>query len=49
MSTKSYVFKPDANTHWPLTFDAKITISTVLILQTCAVAVRSGMELPGKE
>jgi len=49
MSTKSYVFKPDANTLWPLTFDAKITISTVLIIQTCAVAVRSGMELPGKE
>ena len=30
-------------------FDPKITISTVPILQTCAVAIRSGTELPGKE
>ena len=49
MSTKSYVFKPDANTLLPLMFDPKITISTVPILQTCAVAIRSGMKLPGKE
>ena len=48
-STKSYVFKPDADTLLPLTFVPKITISTVPILQTCAVAIRSGMELPGKE
>jgi len=34
MSTKSYVFKPDANTLLPLMFDPKITISTVPILQT---------------
>ena len=49
MSTKSHVFKPDANTPLPLMFGPKITISTVPILQTCAVATRSGMELPGKE
>jgi len=49
MSTKSYVFKPDANTLLPLMFDPKITISTVPILQACALATRSGMELPGKE
>jgi len=49
MSTKSYVFKPDANTLLPLMFDPKITTSTVPILQTCAVAIRSGMEFPGKE
>ena len=49
MSTKSYVFKPDANTLLPLMFDTKITISTAPILQTCALAIRSGMELPGKE
>jgi len=49
MSTKSYVFKPDANTLLPLMFDPTITISTVPILQTCDVAIRSGMELPGKE
>jgi len=35
MSTKSYVFKPDASTLLPLTFDPKITSSTVPILQTC--------------
>jgi len=34
MSTKSYVFKTDANTLLPLMFDPKITISTVPILQT---------------
>ena len=49
MSTKSYVFKPDTNTLLPLMLDPKITISTVPILQTCAVTIRSGMELPGKE
>jgi len=49
MSTKSYVFKPDDNTHLPLMFDPTITISTVPILQTCAVDIRSGMEFPGKE
>ena len=49
MSTKSYVFKPDANTLLPFMFDPKITISTVPILQTCALATRSGMELPGKD
>jgi len=49
VSTKSYVFKPDANTLLPLMFDPKITISTVPILQTSAVAIKIGMELPGKE
>ena len=49
MSTESCVFKPDANTLLPLMFDPKITIRTVPILQTCALATRSGMELPGKE
>ena len=49
MSAKSYVFKPDANTLLPLMFDPKITISTVPILQTSAMAIRSGTELPGKE
>jgi len=49
MSTKSCVFKPDDNTTLPLMFDPTITISTLPILQTCAVAIRSGMELPGKE
>jgi len=49
MSTKSYVFKPDDNTLLPLMSDPKITISTVPILQTCALATRSGMELPGNE
>jgi len=49
MSTKSCVFKPDDNTPLPLVFDPTITISTVPILQTCAVAIISGMELPGKE
>jgi len=49
MSTKSYVFKPDNNTLLPHMFDPKITISTVPILQICAMAIRSGMELPGKE
>ena len=39
MSTKSYVFKPDANTLLPLMSDPKITISTVPILQT-TVALR---------
>jgi len=34
ISTKSYAFKPDANTLLPLMFDPKITISTVPILQT---------------
>ena len=48
MSTKSYVFKPDDNTLLPLMFDPKITSSTVPILQTCDVAIRSGMELRGK-
>jgi len=49
MSTKSYVFKPDDNALLPLMFDPTITISTVLIPQTCAVAIRSGMKLPGKD
>ena len=49
MSTKSYVFKPDDNTLLPLMFDAKITISTVPILHTCAMAINSGLDLPGKE
>ena len=49
VSTKSYVFKPYGNTILPLMFDRKITISTVTNLQTCAVAIRCGMELPGKE
>jgi len=31
MSTKSYVFKPDANTLLPLMFDPKITTITVSI------------------
>ena len=44
MSTKSCVFKPDDNTHLPLMFDPTITISTLPILQTCDVAIRSGME-----
>ena len=47
-STKSYVFKPDADTLLPLMFDPRITISTVPILQTCTMAIRSGTELPGK-
>jgi len=34
MSTKSYVFKPDANTLLPLMFDTKITIRPVPILQS---------------
>ena len=49
MSTKSYVFIPDDNTLLPLMFDPKITSSTVPILQTCAVAIRSCMKLPGKD
>ena len=49
MSTKSYVFKPDANRLVPLMFDPKITISTVPILQTSAMAIIRGMELPKKE
>jgi len=49
MSTKSYVFKPNDNTLLLLIFDPKITISTVSILQTCSVAIRSGTKLPGKE
>jgi len=49
MSTKSYVFKPDDNTILLVMFDHTITISTVLILHTCAMAIRSGMELTGKE
>jgi len=49
ISTKSCVFKPEDNILLPPMFDPKITISTVPILQTCAVGIRSGTELPGKE
>ena len=49
VSAKSYVFKPDANTLMPRTFVPEIAISTVPILETCAVVIRSGMELLGKE
>jgi len=49
MSTKSNVFKPDDNTLWSLMFDPTITIGTVPILQTCAVAIRSCMKLAGKD
>ena len=48
MSTKSYVFKPDDNTLLPPIFDPKITISTVPILQTCAVAIKVVRNCLGK-